>query len=243
MRILLLVLLSLIVISVYLNRSYAAFYDNIGKQNLKPPSTQESYTFENNTKSGYKEYAALGDSLSQGVGSLDYQSSFTYIYAKKLALKYAGLKFINLSKPGATSAELLKKQLPQVIIIHPDFVTLLIGVNDIHSFVSDARFGQNYKLIIEQLYNKTSAQILLLNIPYLASDTILFPPYNYLLDFRTKQFNRIISQYCQFKRIKCIDLYTPTQVTFSQNPAFYSPDLFHPSDAGYIIWSQLLNAD
>lgn len=243
MRLLLIILLSLIILAVYLNRSYAAFYNNIGKQNLKTPLKQVTFTFENSSKTGYKEYLALGDSLSSGVGSNNYESAFTYIYAKKLAGIYAGIKFTNLSKPGATSEDVLKKQLPGAILANPDTITLLVGVNDIHNLVSDTQFGQNYKHIIEQLINKTNAQILVLNIPYLASDTILFPPYNYLLDWRTNQFNTRISPYCNFKRIKCINLYTPTKTVYSQNPAFYSVDLFHPSAWGYTMWAENINVD
>jgi lysophospholipase L1-like esterase len=89
------------------------------------------------------------------------------------------------------------------------------------------------------LLAKTKAQIIVINLPYLGSKDIVYPPFNFLLNFRTKQFNDIISSLAHGDRVKLIDLYNGNQ-KFLQNSKFYSSDQFHPSNEGYMLWSQLI---
>ncbi|HLD51077.1 hypothetical protein A3K34_01865 [candidate division WWE3 bacterium RIFOXYC1_FULL_40_10] len=226
----------------YLYFSYARFYNYIGELDLRSPYTTKAFDIDNPLGNGFAKYVALGDSLSAGVGSLDTKNTFVYDYALKLSSTYQKVSVVNLGEPGATTYDLINRQLPEAILAQPDYITLLIGTNDIHCRSSAVNFERNYSQILQELLSKTNAQIIVINLPYLGSEKIAYPPYNLVLDFRTKQFNRIISSLVDSDRLKLVDLYEASYDFAKNSPDFYSTDLFHPSDTGYALWGKLINA-
>lgn len=85
-------------------------------------------------------YVALGDSLSQGIGSSSPQTSFVAVLADDLRERSDGqVRVVNLSVTGAEAAELVENQLPAFEDLlaeleahgrEPALVTLVIGAND-----------------------------------------------------------------------------------------------------------------
>jgi len=238
--------LFLIICFFYLYEVYIGFYNRIGTMNLQSTYSEKSLILDNPAFNGSVKYTALGDSLSAGVGSRDINESFVYNYALKLSGKYGKVNLINLADPGDTTEEVINNQVPRAIAENPDYVTLLIGVNDIHNKKNIEDFRENYRYILNELLTKTSAHITVINIPYLGSDRIIIFPYNILLNSRTNQFNEIISDVVaranSEKRIRFVDLYKDTYMISKTDPKYYSPDLFHPSGEGYLLWSQIINA-
>lgn len=233
----------LILVSFYLYFSYVGFYNFIGDKDLKDPNLVSTYILVATQNKTPTKYIALGDSLSAGVGSNDPQKTFVYQFAQNLLKKYSPVEVIDLAQPGATTSDLIETHLPQTIIIKPDYITLLIGINDIHNKSSLENFRKNYSYIINQLTTQTKARITLINLPYLGSDKIAHFPFNILLNFRTRQFNNIINSLARENNLKVVDLYNGTRQQFVNNQNLYSTDLFHPSGEGYILWSKLINAD
>lgn len=243
MRILLVILLVVLSSIVYLNRTYAKFYDTIKTSNLKPPSEQTVLNFENPQSQNYQKIVILGDSLSAGTGATATENTLGYLIGKMQSEKFKGVRVSIWAKPGATTADVIKFQLRGAFTENPDVVTLLIGINDIHDLKPYAEYSENYKTILTELSTKTQSKIILFTIPFLGSDKTLIFPYNYILKYRTNQFNRVIKTYCNFPNVSCIDLYTETELKFKFNPAFYSEDGFHPSDIGYKLWASLIHVD
>lgn len=240
--------ISLIALSFYLYFSYIYFYDFIGKSNLKSHIIDNPIVFVNyDSEPKTVTYMSLGDSLSAGVGAPTQDKRFTYIFAKKLSEKYGKVNFYDVSWPGDTTREVIKNQLPQVIRENPQYITLLIGTNDIHGRIDENSFKENYRLIISTLIEKTNAQIIVMNIPYLGSSKIVRFPYNLLLDSKIKQYNAIIGEIIMSEskenRLKYIDLYNETYEESKINKDYYSTDQFHPSENGYMFWANILNAD
>lgn len=229
-------LVILFIIGIYLNRSYSYFYTFLGQIHLPAPSYQPKTLVGNRLDSQVIRYAALGDSLTAGVGVPNYENSYPYLIAKKLS-SVQNVELFNLSQPGATSLAVLTYQIPQVLPSHPDLVTILIGINDIHSLKSAKEFENNYIQAVTAL-KTTETKIYLLSIPYLGSEKIVFSPYNFILDFRTKQFNNIIKNISKKYRTGYIDLYS-----LSKSANFYSADQFHPGEAGYKEWSKIINVN
>lgn len=228
-------ILLFLIISVYLKLSYAYFYNFLSQHNLSAPVYETTMLVSNQLNNQTIKYMALGDSLTAGVGVSDYKSSYPYLIAQKLSGKF-NVELANLAHVGDTSSDVLVK-LPKVLSQKPDFITLLIGVNDIHNLKSLKEFENNYLQIVSVL-KKSGARIYLLSIPYLGSDKITFFPYNFLLDFRTKQFNEIIQKISVAEGLKYIDLYH-----LKQDANFYSSDEFHPQEQGYKEWSGAINVD
>jgi lysophospholipase L1-like esterase len=219
----------------------------MGEKNLKTPYLNDFLTLENQQGKGLIKYTALGDSLSAGVGSTDIKQTFVYQYALKLSKQYKTVGVLNLSEPGAVADDVINDQISLTIKEQPDVVTLLIGTNDIHNKVTVYSFQTNYQTILTKIINNTNAKIDVINIPYLGSDKIIYPPYNLLLDMKIKQFNKVILDLVTAlntnSRIKYIDLYSATYNISKNNPNYYSSDLFHPSGEGYLLWGQTINAN
>ncbi len=221
--------------AVYLIWSYSYFYNFLGKTNLTAPSHETSVMIGNhNTQAS--TYVALGDSLTAGVGVSDYQKSYPYLIAQKLSSKN-NVQLINLAHPGDMSQDVLINQTPQAEYLKPDLITLLIGVNDIHNLKSLREFEANYSKIVSSL-KKSGARIYLFSIPYLGASKIVYPPYNLILDLRTKQFNRVIKKISIDYGVNYIDLYA-----LSKSVNFYSPDQFHPGAQGYKEWATQINVN
>jgi len=237
-------LIILLIIGVYLNLSYGYFYSFLGQHKLASPISKTTIMVGNKSGSQTIKYIALGDSLTAGVGVSDIKSSYPYLIAEKLSLKN-NVKLVNLAHVGDTSSDVVANQLPKVLSLKPDLITLLIGVNDIHNLKSLKEFEDNYTQIVSTL-KKSGAKIYLLFIPYLGSDKIVFFPYNLILDFRTKQFNNAIKKISADYRVQYTDLYSLSEQVLSKgnNSAnFYSSDQFHPSEAGYKEWSKAINVN
>jgi lysophospholipase L1-like esterase len=116
----------------------------------------------------------------------------------------------------------------------------MFGTNDIHNPITPWEFKLQYAKMLDELNNKTLAEITVINIPYIGSDQILLPPWNTILDWRMQQFNKIIQEVAKKRNIKVIDLYTPTKEQFISNSDLYSEDQFHPSDKGYRLWADII---
>lgn len=238
------IILAVILLGIgYLYFSYARIYNYIGEKNFLPPTAPRTYLLGNKNSKEIIRYVALGDSLTAGVGSTDDQQTLPFLIGQKLLKGKGEVLIVNLGQPGATSLNVLHDQLPKAIGESPDVVTLLIGINDVHNLVSLKDFQTNYQQIINELTQKTHAKVIAINLPYLGSDVLVYPPYNFLLDFRTRQFNTIISQIAREKSVSYVDLYTKTKDLFRKNPRLYSGDQFHPSDEGYKIWGDLIDAN
>ncbi len=226
-------------IGAYLYGANAYIYHRIHLGNLPYPDTRHTYTIPG---SGAKKiYAALGDSLTAGIGTQKYEESYPYAFAKKMS----GADAINLqvfAYPGVTSQNLIDNFLLPAVASKPDIVSVLIGTNDIHNWVSAAQFEKNYRTIIEKLA-ETHARIYAISIPYIGSNSVYLPPLNYYFDYKTAQFNGIIKRIAGEKKITYIDIATPTQTLFKEDGPLYAADSFHPSAAGYELWANIIYAD
>ncbi|AHB40759.1 MAG: Adventurous gliding motility protein C [uncultured bacterium] len=228
---------------LYLYLSYAGFYNNMKEKNLQSVFKGNLMIFDNPDAGGSVKYVALGDSLSAGVGSESMEETIVYLFASELSKTYGKVNAVNLALPGGTTEDVINDQLPFTISEKPDYVTLLIGVNDIHNKRTEKDFRENYSLILNELVSKTEAKIVVINLPYLGADKAILPPYSWILNSRTQKFNKVISELVtgNESRIRLVDLYGKTYKISKQVPGYYSSDLFHPSGKAYLLWSQFIN--
>lgn len=233
------ILILFLVLAIYLNRSYARIYDR-NEAILPSISWNNPILFKNPNFQNTVKYISLGDSLTIGFGSNDIQQTYPYILARNLS-KNMSVSLFNFAERGATSSDLINSQLEKAVLEQPNYISIFIGINDVHNLTAINKFEEDLSYIIAILTEKTPAKILILNIPYLGSKRLILFPYNIYFDYRTVQFNKIILKIASEKNLTLVDLYTPTKQVFSNEPNFYSYDNFHPSGNGYILWGQLLS--
>jgi len=226
---------------IYLNRAYAHVYSYFYK--TSNPNQNLNYTIGNTRAYQTIRYAALGDSLTAGVGADNAQSTFPYLLAEKIAGKTAKVKLLNLGQPGAKSIDLINNQLMPLSSFRPDTITLCIGTNDMHNRVPLDEFEKNYRQILDELEKYKKAKIIIANLPYLGADNLIWPPYRSYFDGRIKQYNQVIDSLAKEKKLTLVNLYDKTKEQFKNNQkGFYSVDFYHPSTAGYRLWNDLIYA-
>lgn len=231
-----------IALGVYLNRAYVFIYSSLGEKNLPNPTVNMNNIISpsSGNPSANITYVALGDSLTAGVGASKEENSYPYRMAKLIAeKKNMQVTLVNLGVPGATAADVLKDQIPLVAKLHPDFVTLSIGVNDMHNRVPDISFRQTLSSIVDSLFGITK-HINILTIPYIGDKSIFLPPYRQYFDWQTNHYNSLLHNALVGRDVTIIDLYGLTRERAFSDPNYYSADGFHPSDDGYNFWSTIL---
>lgn len=231
--------LACVIIGVYLYAANAYFYHRIHIGYLVFPDTTHSYTIQG--PGAAKPYAALGDSLTAGVGATKYNDSFPYRVAEKMSAESA-ITLKVFAYPGLTSAGLVTSYLPPAVETQPDIVTILIGINDIHNWVSAREFEKNYRTILASFPADTT-RISAISIPYLGSNTALFPPLNFYFAWKTRHFNAIIKRLAAEYGATYIDIAEPTHELFKTDGVQYAADSFHPSAIGYQQWVDIIYAN
>jgi lysophospholipase L1-like esterase len=107
-------------------------------------------------------FAVVGDSAASGVGDSDNNGNyFGWSYHLAKAFKEP-LVYINASRPGARSAEVLNEQLPKVLIHEPELVAVIVGGNDLlRSNFSPEVFEINLRQTLVELVSSGSTIMLI----------------------------------------------------------------------------------
>jgi acyl-CoA thioesterase I len=183
-------------------------------------------------------YLALGDSTGAGAGSNNASG-----YARRLFMRIQHSRpevlFVNRCHYGATTLDLLQLQMKDLSEIHPTFITVGVGANDLIRGVTPEDFGRNYESILLRLKGQTKAEIILMNIP----DLSLAPAVpGYMRETARRHiisFNKQIKVIAERHKVVVVDLYAMTP-EFCKHPTFFSEDGIHPSDTGYEFWAEAI---
>jgi lysophospholipase L1-like esterase len=107
-------------------------------------------------------FAVIGDSAASGVGDSDDHGNYfgwTYHLAKAFQ---EPLIYVNASRPGARSAEVLNVQLPKVLDHDPELAAVIVGGNDLlRSNFSPDIFEKNLRQTLVELVSNGSTILLL----------------------------------------------------------------------------------
>ncbi len=229
-------------IILYYNRLYARIYNTIGDYDLPAP-TPTSYTLTNTSSLRHEPftYVAYGDSLTSGVGSESYDHTYVYALAKHLTDRYATVTVYNKGVPGATSADVAAEtRVPMTPA--SDLATILIGVNDMHNFVSRTTFKNNVMSSIQHLRASRAKRIVLIGFPYLGAPSLVAAPYRWWFNYRTTIFNATLESVAREAGVEYTNLYPSTYSALNHDGAWYAKDLFHPSGTEYVTWGDQLYA-
>lgn len=110
-------------------------------------------------------YVAIGDSSVEGIGASHHTKSYPSLVFEKIKLTYPEGEYHNLGKSGDRIMHVIENQLPQVLALKPNLVTVSIGVNDIRGHVKLSQFEKDLIFLVETLQRETGAKIIINNIP------------------------------------------------------------------------------
>jgi acyl-CoA thioesterase I len=187
------------------------------------------------------EYVALGDSTVEGVGASRPDLNYVSRLHTRLRALYPHARLTNLGMGGATSAEVITQQLGRAIALQPDLVTLSIGPNDITRGVPVTRYERNLDTILGRLRHETAALVVVNLLPDLAvTPRFANGPQRSVVGRQTVLFNETLARKGEEYGVVLVDLYLASQEEVPGRPALLWKDGYHPSDAGYARWAELM---
>lgn len=185
-------------------------------------------------------YVALGDSYTIGT-SVGTHERFPNQLVDRLA-GHVDLELVaNLGVNGYTSDDLITDELPEVPALEPDFVTLLIGVNDVVRGVRMSRYQANVDLILGKILAEVPAdRIVALSIP----DYTLTPQGGAFGDPAQQsaaiaEANEIMRASAELRGIAFVDISVVANRAAADR-TLVANDGLHPSGAQYGQWADLI---
>lgn len=148
----------------------------------------------------------------------------------------------NPAVTGYTTQDLIEKELPLVPRYHPDFVTVLIGVNDYVQGVDPIAFTRNLNYILDSLQSNITKpkHIILVTIPdYGLTPTggRFGPPE--VSRVGVEKFNGIIREAASAHNLAVADIFSVSQ-TVVKDPTLTASDGLHPSGKQYKLWTEVI---
>jgi lysophospholipase L1-like esterase len=233
------ILLSILLVlglgTFYVWYAHASIYWKLGAAHVNEPSDVHNYTLGPDGP-GSTTYAAIGDSLTAGVGVDSYQQSYPYDIARFMASAGARVTLEPYAVPGVRTQYVIDHFLPAVVAAQPKMITLFIGINDIHGNVSNATFRAHYNEILSTLTTKTKATIYVINLPYIGTPKLIGPLFRLYFTWRIEQYNAIIKQLADQYHLHVVDLYDAHKPNELDN-TYYAADHFHQNALGYSLWA------
>lgn len=184
-------------------------------------------------------YVALGDSYTIGTSVAPSERWPDQLVAR-LALSSPGppLELIgNLGVNGRTSADVIAGQLPRLWPLRPEFVTLLVGVNDVVQGVPLARYRANVAEILEGLLADLAPdRVLTVSTP----DYTVTPqgaaygdPTSQAAAIRA--VNAVLADASASRLIAHVDIHD-LSLQAADDRTLVADDALHPSGAQYGLW-------
>jgi acyl-CoA thioesterase-1 len=181
-------------------------------------------------------YVALGDSYTIGTGTRDAAERWPDQLVARLTT--GGLELVaNMGVNGFTSRDVIAVELPKLAPLRPEFVTLLVGVNDVVQDVPEERYAENVELIFGELLATLTAN----RIVVVATPDFTVTPQGAaygdpaLQAAEIRRNNEILRELAEVRGIAFVDIHDLSLFAAS-DPSLVADDGLHPSGAQYALW-------
>jgi len=186
-------------------------------------------------------YVALGDSTVEGIGASSTRANYVSRIHQRLHAVYPNATVANLGVGGATSADVVADQLERAVALRPALVTVSIGPNDITGRVTVEQYQGNVDVIFKRLTRDTSAVVVANLLPDLAiTPRFQRSPARESVGRLTVAFNDALARKARDHGVLLVDLYRASRDEVPRRPELMAADGYHPSDAGYARWAELV---
>jgi acyl-CoA thioesterase I len=182
-------------------------------------------------------YVALGDSYTIGT-SVEPPERFPDQLVAALGPEAPTLHLVaNLAVNGYTSADLIREELPALDDLRPEFVTVLIGVNDVVQGVPRERYEANVVTILDALLARLPAdRIVTVAIP----DYTVTPAGADYGDPRQQHdgivaSNAVMERLSRERDIAYVDIFD-ISLRAAGDRSLVAGDGLHPGGAQYALW-------
>ena len=179
-------------------------------------------------------FVALGDSYTIGTATGDPSER----WPDQLVARQGGLDLVaNLAVNGFTSRDVIDVELPKLAALEPEFVSLLIGVNDVVQDVPEATYARNVALILDELRTSLRADRI---VTVATPDYTVTPQGSEYGDPVAKsaairRFNDVLRGLAESRGIAFVDIHD-ISLEAEADRALVARDGLHPSGAQYARW-------
>ncbi len=183
-------------------------------------------------------YVAVGDSTGIGLGARNGGGYVDRLFAR-IKQKRSDSTLTNLSAAGATTADVINKQLTQLDGTRATLVTICVGINDLLRGREAKQFADDYETLVAKL-KQPGRLIVIANLPDIASAPAMKAMADESFRLRLEQFNKAIGEIAQRHGALLVDLYKLSSEILRSRPDFFSSDGLHPSELGYAHWAEAM---
>lgn len=192
-------------------------------------------------KTSSYRYLPLGDSYTICTGAAK-NEAWPVLLCKHLSKQHINCELLaNPARNGFSTQDLIDEELPLLKQLKPNFVTLLIGVNDWVREVDIKTYSKNLNYILDEVEKVVpSKKILLITIP----DFGVTPQgKNYAkgrdISKGIFDFNLVIKDAAKRRQLPCVDIFELSRAMESDR-SLVSADGLHPSGNEYALWEKLI---
>jgi acyl-CoA thioesterase I len=199
---------------------------------IKPGQTV-LFTGDSITDCGRRAHAApLGEGYVRSVNDL-------------IAAKYPahGLKVINTGISGNTVRDLFNRWTDDVIRHQPDWLSIKIGINDVHRWlhqvqgasVSAEEFADLYEKILARVKKETKAQVVLVDPFYISTDTSS-GSFRTLVLQTLPSYQKTVAAMAKKYKTRHVKLHDMFQTQLQHTaPDRWCPEPVHPNPSGHLL--------
>lgn len=185
-------------------------------------------------REGALRYVALGDSYTVGTSV-----QATDSWPSQLSARMPQLQLVaNLGVNGYTSRDLIEDELPALGELQPEFVTLLIGVNDVVQGVPENSYRANVEEILDALLDSVPANRVLC----VATPDYTVTPQGSAFGSPDQQrtairaFNAVLQTACDARGLRFVPEIFEISTAAAADLSLVAGDGLHPSGAQYARW-------
>ena len=179
-----------------------------------------------------RAYVALGDSFTAGRDSIDAER-WPDLLAAAMRRVNPELRYENLAVDGATSAEVLERQVGPALALEPDLVTIICGANDVllSTRPDVPTYAKNFEEILRRLREGApEAMLVTATAPEGWQFMELRPRTEARLIEATKELNDVTRAAAKRYDVECLPVAGHPAL---RDPATFSADGLHPSSTGH----------
>lgn len=180
-------------------------------------------------------FVILGDSAASGVGDSD-KNGVTKGWSYYLAKHFQDpIVYVNFSRPGAKSLEVLEDQLPKALLYKPDIAAVIVGGNDaLRNGFNPTKLHDNLRKTISEL-RASGAHVMLLQ---LHDPTKIVPLPGLLAKVLRRRINAVNRVTQSLASELGADVLLTRRISDIYNRKVWHVDRMHPSKYGHQILAQ-----
>jgi lysophospholipase L1-like esterase len=185
--------------------------------------------------------AALGDSLAFGTGASSPQKAFIFRAFEMLRVGRPASEIDNFAMGGSTARDVLRLQAPRLRSTRFHVIVICVGGNDVVRRVPSGDFARTYGQLLTAVRRlQPRARVVCCGVPDVGVSPLFTGFDREDVTQLARADDAAVRAAARAQGASFVDLFAAMHDVRGDATRFLSDDRFHPSDAGYAVFAQLL---